>query len=156
MQHVYVKLLYLIKAGCIFVGHGLDKDFRIINILPPQEQIVDTVDLFRKPGARYIGLAYLNAYFLNKHIQTTTHDSTEDAIAVAPFLTTGLGPLRSLSQAQSRKQTRRNHRPSLQGESVLTAGWSKYWLASRKCFGSSASSLTFIPLNTYLSADFAL
>lgn len=65
---------------CIrFVGHGLAQDFRIMNLYVPNHQIIDTVELFRLPGKRYLSLKFLAATLLNMRIQRDTHDSIEDA-----------------------------------------------------------------------------
>ncbi len=36
----YLKLLYLLESGVKFVGHGLNKDFRVLNILVRGKSIV--------------------------------------------------------------------------------------------------------------------
>jgi DNA polymerase III epsilon subunit-like protein len=96
LKVAYKKLRLLIDLGCIFVGHGLSKDFRIISeisslpspsrllcvsdIFVPPDQVIDTVDLyFIKERQRRISLRFLTWYILQQEIQQETHDSIEDA-----------------------------------------------------------------------------
>ena len=88
LKTVYKKIRWLIDLGCIFVGHGLKKDLRIISnsiinvdIHIPSHQIIDTVDLYHlKQYQRFLSLKYLAFKVLRKHIQTESHDSIEDAL----------------------------------------------------------------------------
>ncbi|KAG9653830.1 hypothetical protein KCU64_g7625, partial [Aureobasidium melanogenum] len=85
LKVAYKKLWLLLNLGVVFVGHGLPKDFRIINIHVPRAQVVDTVDLFshRLRSQRRLSLRFLAWYLLKEEIQQDTdkgHDSVEDAL----------------------------------------------------------------------------
>jgi len=82
MKAAYLQLRQLVDAGCRFVGHGLQKDFEMINVVVPPEQIVDTVELFYLPGSRRISLRFLAWHLLGQQMSNRlqdTHDSIEDA-----------------------------------------------------------------------------
>lgn len=80
LKVAYKKLWLLLNLGCIFVGHGLGKDFLEANMHVPREQIIDTADLFlQKDNARRLRLAMLAELLLREEVQTGSHDSIEDA-----------------------------------------------------------------------------
>ena len=81
-KDVYLKLRYLVDRGCVFVGHGLANDFRVIGIHVPRDQVVDTVELFHRDRQRLISLRFLTALFVEQTIQQDVHSSSEDAKSV--------------------------------------------------------------------------
>lgn len=106
LKVAYKKLRMLVDAGCVFLGHGLKKDFRIISeciyrlqagetltghcsikdIYVPPSQVIDTVDLFQSTShPRKLSLRFLSWFLLKQDIQgadaSEGHDSIEDALA---------------------------------------------------------------------------
>ncbi|KAK9473883.1 ubiquitin carboxyl-terminal hydrolase-domain-containing protein [Dipodascopsis tothii] len=80
LKFAYKKMWLLLNLGCVFVGHGLANDFRTINIQVPDDQVIDTVNIFfLKSRQRKLSLRFLAWYLLQQNIQTETHDSIEDA-----------------------------------------------------------------------------
>jgi len=39
LKRAYMKLRFLVDKGCVFVGHGLRQDFRMINLIVPPAQV---------------------------------------------------------------------------------------------------------------------
>jgi PAB-dependent poly(A)-specific ribonuclease subunit 2 len=99
LKVAYKKLRLLVDLGCVFIGHGLLKDFRIISkansfpvvfidwrpgkdIFVPRDQVIDTVDLYFLPERqRRLSLRFLTWFILKEDIQQDTHDSVEDAVS---------------------------------------------------------------------------
>lgn len=84
----------MVDLGCVFIGHGLSKDFRTISEFPesrydfpdiadiyvPPTQVLDTVNLYTSEDhKRKLSLRFLSWFLLKKDIQTSSHDSIEDA-----------------------------------------------------------------------------
>lgn len=80
LQTAYRKLWLLLNMGVIFVGHGLQNDFRTINLQVPSQQIRDTAEFFYLSDfKRKLSLKFLAYVLLRENVQTGNHDSIEDA-----------------------------------------------------------------------------
>jgi len=81
LREVQNDLMGFISASTIIVGHGLENDFRALNLV--HTLVVDTSTLY----PHFFGLPYrrslksLAKSYLKRDIQTGTHDSLEDARA---------------------------------------------------------------------------
>lgn len=81
-KQIYQIMRYLVEKKCRFIGHDLFNDFRVIGIVVSQNQIIDTVEIYRPNiHSRFLSLKFLCYYVLNIDIQDQTHDSIEDAQA---------------------------------------------------------------------------
>lgn len=79
-QTSYRRLWLLLNMGCVFVGHGLDNDFRTMNLHVPRPQIRDTLRLYFLPEKkRTLSLKFLSYVVLHAAVQVGNHDSIEDA-----------------------------------------------------------------------------
>ncbi|KNE68862.1 hypothetical protein AMAG_13502 [Allomyces macrogynus ATCC 38327] len=89
LESVRSKLLARIDQDTIFVGHGLENDFKVLRIIHPT--IVDTAHVYSHPSglpARY-SLRHLSSKLLGSFIQNQAeggHDSLEDAKACLELL----------------------------------------------------------------------
>ncbi|KAG5185156.1 exonuclease-domain-containing protein [Tribonema minus] len=79
LRAAYLKLRCLVDRGCVLVGHGLAKDLRVINLVVPPSQVLDTAEMWSLPGRRKASLRFLSHYLLSERIQESTHDSVEDS-----------------------------------------------------------------------------
>lgn len=70
-RDAYLKLRCFVDRGCIFVGHGLQKDFEIANIVIHKSQVRDTVNLWRLPNQRKLSLRFLSHTVLQSFIQVS-------------------------------------------------------------------------------------
>jgi PAB-dependent poly(A)-specific ribonuclease subunit 2 len=80
LQVAYRRIWLLLNLGCVFIGHWLTGDFRMINIYIPPAQVRDTgLCFYLKKEKRILGLKFLAHYVLDKEAQAGNHDSIEDS-----------------------------------------------------------------------------
>ena len=87
LKQSYIRLRHLVDAGCVFVGHGLVNDFLMLNLWVREEQVVDSVELWRMGGGRRLGLRFLAKHLLGLDVQREVHDSVEDARTALALVT---------------------------------------------------------------------
>ena len=54
LKRAYLKIRFMVDSGWTFVGHHLQKDFRILNIYVPPERIIDTVQVSERLPLRFV------------------------------------------------------------------------------------------------------
>ncbi|KAK4189398.1 ubiquitin carboxyl-terminal hydrolase-domain-containing protein [Podospora australis] len=81
LKTAYKKIWVLLNLGCVFLGHGLKQDFRVMDIQIPAAQIIDTQKIYYRPERkRLLSLSLLSLLVLRKKIQENSHDSIEDSL----------------------------------------------------------------------------
>ncbi|XP_049325298.1 RNA exonuclease 5 [Astyanax mexicanus] len=82
LQDVQVKLVDLLPPDAVLVGHSLDNDLRVLNLVHPH--VIDTSLLYRKEFGQRFKLKHLALIILRREIQSEErkgHDPCEDARA---------------------------------------------------------------------------
>eukprot|EP00759_Apiculatamorpha_spiralis_P043457 PhF_6_TR40816/c0_g1_i1/m.61721/K12571/PAN2; PAB-dependent poly(A)-specific ribonuclease subunit 2 len=79
LKSCWTKLKVMVSAGVKFVGHGLPQDLRVMHIVIPKAQLLDTVEIYRLPSQRKVSLKFLMFYVFGESVQKQEHDSIEDA-----------------------------------------------------------------------------
>uniref|UniRef100_A0A3B4DAQ8 PAN2-PAN3 deadenylation complex catalytic subunit PAN2 n=1 Tax=Pygocentrus nattereri TaxID=42514 RepID=A0A3B4DAQ8_PYGNA len=80
LKSTYLKLRFLIDTGVRFVGHGLQKDFRVINLLVRTKiHMTEPLLLLVKHTVKSLGFVLFAYCSSDLNIQSETHDSIEDA-----------------------------------------------------------------------------
>ncbi|ORZ18884.1 ubiquitin carboxyl-terminal hydrolase-domain-containing protein [Absidia repens] len=144
LKVAYKKIRLLVDLGCVFIGHGLKKDFRIINILVPPEQIIDTVDIYHiRNRHRKISLRFLAWHLLDQEIQSEGHDSIVDAKT-------------ALILYKKYLEYRDNGTFGQVLEGVYAAGHKSNWLKGPKDTPSTVPSTPRVEQHTYFTPGWTL
>ena len=65
-KSTHLKVLYLVENKNVFIGHALHNDFKILNIYVPDQQIIDTCQLYHLEGKQWLSLRDLAKIVLGK------------------------------------------------------------------------------------------
>lgn len=89
----------LIGSSTVIVGHGIENDLSSLELY--HDRIIDTAHLFLNPDGRKISLVQLSRKYLNKTIQTDTHDSRIDALTCLHLLSIKIQHMINLTNSES-------------------------------------------------------
>lgn len=78
-DQLWEEISEYISSSTILIGHGLENDFAVLRMI--HHNVIDTCILYSLSSTRRLALKFLASKYLNREIQTGTHDSAEDAKA---------------------------------------------------------------------------